>query len=128
MLTLKLAPFGPPRPASVFVPPAGMRLQEYALAYDEVRGRTVYVISQNYGAAFGDVFTYDGAAWSQIAKGKTSAETKQKLQGFFDPSRKTVVLWNFSYDYEKACEIVKAHTVSEDGKLAVLATRGELPP
>jgi hypothetical protein len=79
-------------------------------------------------AAFGDVFTYDGAAWSQIAKGKTSAETKQKLQGFFDPSRKTVVLWNFTYDYEKACEIVKAHTVSEDGKLAVLATRGELPP
>jgi hypothetical protein len=101
MLTLRFEAYGPPRPEAPFVPPVGMRLQEYVLAYDEGRKRTVYIAAHDHGAAFGDAWLFDGKAWTKVAEGKNAFGTTQKLGGFYDEARAGIATWNFHHDHEK---------------------------
>ena len=127
MLTLTFAPFGPPRPPAPFVPPPGMRLQEYVLAYDEGRKRTVYLAAHDHGAAFGDAYLFDGSAWTQVATGSLLFPTAQKLFGFYDEARAGVAAWSFKHDFQAGRFVATSLLFDVRDGLSPIVTRGDEP-
>ena len=127
MVSLRFEAFGPARARTPFVPPPGMRLQEYVLAYDEGRRSTVYIAAHDHGAAFGDAYLFDGKAWVQVAKGATSFATTQKLGGFYDEARAGVATWNFEHDYGKHRYVAKGLLFDVRNGLAPIPARGDDP-
>ncbi|HEY1956604.1 MAG TPA: hypothetical protein VGH28_13370 [Polyangiaceae bacterium] len=127
MLTLAFAPFGPRPPDAIFVPPPGMRLQEYVLAYDEGRRRTVYLAAHDHGAAFGDAYLFDGAEWTKVAEGKTVFATAQKLFGFYDEARAGVAAWSFARDFKEKRVVATSLLFDVRNGLSPIVTRGDSP-
>jgi hypothetical protein len=127
MQSLRFEAFGPARARTPFVPPAGMRLQEYVLAYDEGRRSTVYIAAHDHGAAFGDAYLFDGKSWVQVAKGATSFATTQKLGGFYDEARAGVATWNFEHDYAQHRYVAKGLLFDVRNGLSPITARGDDP-
>jgi hypothetical protein len=127
MVSLRFEAFGPARARTPFVPPPGMRLQEYVLAYDEGRRSTVYIAAHDHGAAFGDAYLFDGKSWVQVAKGATSFATTQKLGGFYDEARAGVATWNFEHDYTKHRYVAKGLLFDFRNGLSPITARGDDP-
>ncbi len=127
MVSLRFEAFGPARARTPFVPPPGMRLQEYVLAYDEGRRGTIYIAAHDHGAAFGDAYLFDGKSWVQVAKGASSFATTQKLGGFYDEARAGVATWNFEHDYEKHRYVAKGLLFDVRNGLSPIEARGNDP-
>lgn len=127
MVLLRFEAFGPARARTPFVPPPGMRLQEYVLAYDEGRRSTVYIAAHDHGPAFGDAYLFDGKSWVQVAKGATSFATTQKLGGFYDEARAGVATWNFEHDYTKHRYVAKGLLFDVRNGLSPITARGDDP-
>ena len=127
MQALRFEAFGPARARTPFVPPPGMRLQEYVLAYDEGRRSTIYIAAHDHGAAFGDAYLFDGKSWVQVAKGATSFATTQKLGGFYDEARAGVATWNFEHDYAKHRYVAKGLLFDVRNGLSPIPARGDHP-
>jgi hypothetical protein len=126
-MLLRFEAFGPARARTPYVPPAGMRLQEYVLAYDEGRRCTVYLAAHAHGAAFGDAYLFDGKSWMQVVKGATAFATTQKLGGFYDEARAGVATWNFEHDFGKHRYVAKGLLFDVRNGLSPIPARGDDP-
>lgn len=102
-----------------------MRLNGYVIDYADALDRIVYVCGEGYDG-FGEAWTWDGERWQQLAKKKLRLEGEGRHQGYWDPSRKAMVVHQIAYHDES--ETHRPATMLVDGKGArTLSTSGNYP-
>jgi hypothetical protein len=91
---------GPPRAQSVEVPPISIGNYGYALVYDPVRDRIVYVRMAEYHRAI-EAWTWDGDRWSRDeAPAADDAKVDDDCHGYFDTRRGAVIVGSMEHDRE----------------------------
>jgi predicted DNA-binding WGR domain protein len=124
-LEIEWSRVGPPRPESRPVPPVSMRLNGYVLDFAEDLGAIVYVCGSGYDG-FGEAWTWDGTSWQPLARKLLNLSGEGRHQGYWDPSRKAMIVHRFGYDSES--ETHRPETMIVDSKGArALRTKGEFP-
>ena len=116
---------GPERPQSQPVPPVSMRLNGYVMDFAEDLGRVVYVCGPGYDG-FGEAWTWDGERWEQLAADLLNLDGEGPHQGYWDPTRKAMVVHRFGYDYESETHRPATMLVDRAGARP-LSTSGEFP-
>jgi hypothetical protein len=116
---------GPARPAAVEVPPAPAGWHShYALAHDPTRGSTLYVPEHDHHL-LGPVWELRGGAWTRATDATIRIESpKQAWTGWFDPTERHVVAWNF-LDGRRPLPV--GVVVDIDGGLRRIETTGDPP-
>lgn len=88
---------GPQRETSIELPPKAPWIGDYVLAWDERLERTVYFVAPGFHE-LGHAYAFDGESFEAIGKSDIRTESpRQRWQGFYDPSRESVVAWNFCW-------------------------------
>jgi hypothetical protein len=90
-------PIGPPAPAAVTLPPAGISLAGYILGWDPARQGFIHMRQSDYHK-FGAAWLYKDDVWSKVTDAVVHLDTSEEWRGFHDPSRGGVVGWNFNRD------------------------------
>lgn len=116
---------GPERPQSMEVPTLSMLLNGYVLDYDTARERVVYVCGPGYDG-FGELWSYDGAQWTQEQTRLERLEGEGPYAGYYDASRGGVVVHHFGYDDDSETHRPESLLVTPVG-LTRLETTGDLP-
>jgi hypothetical protein len=116
---------GPPREASIELPPAREFLADYVLVFDEARRKTVYLAAPNFHR-FGHGWTFDGSAFTQLCDEDVHTEgPRLRWQGVWDVGREAVVAWNFAHDSDYQDRVYAV--VCEGDAVTLLEPGGEQP-
>jgi hypothetical protein len=106
------------------VPPVSIGNYGYALVWDEHREALVYVRTKEYGGEI-EVWSDSGSGW-ELAKGKPVSQEGDERHGYYDPTRKAVLVWSTHFDMESKRHLPDALVVDASGAKP-LATAGDAP-